>query len=82
MRRNRELAGDFRGRLRFAEREMTVAEETEDDGEDQDDGAGDVGSGARVSSLPPDEGNQEGKSGGRKDHAAGIDADAADPFAK
>ena len=59
-----------------------MAKETEDHGKDEHDRACDVRCGAGVSSLPANDRYKKRKRGRREQHAAGVDADAADPFSK
>ena len=59
---------------------MAVAEETEGDGKHEHDRAGNIGCSMGVSGLTANDRNQNGQSGGGEQHAAGVDADAANPF--
>jgi hypothetical protein len=59
-----------------------VAKETEDDGKYEHDRAGDVRSAAGIPGLMLNDRDQQGKDGSRDQHAAGIDANTADPLFK
>ena len=59
---------------------MAMAEETEHDGKHQHQGARDIRRAAVVMRFAADYSNHDRQRCGRKNHAAGIDADATDPF--
>jgi hypothetical protein len=59
-----------------------VAKETEHDGKYEHDRAGDVRSAAGIPGLMLNDRDQQGKDGSRDQHAAGIDANTADPLFK
>ena len=57
-----------------------MAKKTECYGENEHDCARNVRRSPWVSGLPANDGDEDRKRGCRERHAAGIDADAADPF--
>ena len=59
---------------------MAVSEKTEEHRKDKHNGARNVRGRAVISGLTAHCGNNERKRGGREQHAAGIDADAANPL--
>lgn len=57
-----------------------MAKEAEDNGKGEDESSGDVGCSLCVTGLAPNYGNHDWKRRGGEQHAAGVDANAADPF--
>ena len=64
----------------FSERDMTMSKEAEDNRKYEHYRTGDIGSAAVVARLAADESDYDGQGCGGQDHAAGIDAEATNPF--
>lgn len=59
---------------------MAMSKKAEHHGENKNDCAGDVWSAPLVTGLAADDVNDQRKRGHRENHAAGVHANAADPF--
>lgn len=75
-----QLARALRTWFRSAEGEMAMTKKAEDYGKHEHDCAGDVRGTMCVSCSMSDQRNHKGKRGSGERHAAGIDAQAAEPF--
>jgi hypothetical protein len=75
-----QLARALRTWFRSAEGEMAMTNKAEDYGKHEHDCAGDVRGTMCVSCSMSDQRNHKGKRGSGERHAAGIDAQAAEPF--